>query len=168
MSRKTWQTDQPFPAMEEMRHALACRTPRERQIVILRYGLEDGLVRTLALISRVFRLSREWIRQIEQKALQKLQVILKHEALSAKNPNSCYSERRSDVSCSKKSGAQPDFLLLIPLLYERFMLCNRIEAYRSAFARMPNKEHRRNRLPHSIFQGVISVGTIYMALICKG
>lgn len=47
-------------------------TPRERQILILRYGLEDGKDRTLEEVGKEFHLTRERIRQIESKALRKL------------------------------------------------------------------------------------------------
>ncbi|MER8186563.1 sigma-70 family RNA polymerase sigma factor [Kitasatospora sp. NPDC094015] len=45
---------------------------RERQIVQLRYGLDDGLPRTLEEIGRLFGVTRERIRQIEAKTLAKL------------------------------------------------------------------------------------------------
>lgn len=46
--------------------------PRERRIVILRFGLEDGKYRTLEEVGREFGITRERIRQIESKALRKL------------------------------------------------------------------------------------------------
>lgn len=46
--------------------------PREQQVVILRYGLEDGHPRTLEEVGREFNVTRERIRQIEAKALRKL------------------------------------------------------------------------------------------------
>lgn len=45
---------------------------RERRIIILRYGLEDGQNRTLEQVGKVFSLSRERIRQIEKRALHRL------------------------------------------------------------------------------------------------
>ena len=45
---------------------------RERKIVIMRFGLEDGHERTLQEIGEAFKVTRERIRQIEAKALRKL------------------------------------------------------------------------------------------------
>lgn len=50
--------------------------PREQKILKLRFGLEDGRTRTLEEVGREFGVTRERIRQIEAKALQKLR---KHE-----------------------------------------------------------------------------------------
>ncbi len=47
---------------------------RERKILTLRYGLESGSSRTLEEIASIFQLSRERVRQIEAKALQRLRV----------------------------------------------------------------------------------------------
>lgn len=45
---------------------------RERQVIVLRFGLEDGHPRTLEEVGRAFNVTRERIRQIEAKALRKL------------------------------------------------------------------------------------------------
>ncbi len=46
--------------------------PRERRVLQLRFGLEDGRSRTLEEVGREFGVTRERIRQIEAKALRKL------------------------------------------------------------------------------------------------
>ena len=47
-------------------------TPREKAVITLRYGLEDGCFRTLESVGNEFDVTRERIRQIELKALRKL------------------------------------------------------------------------------------------------
>ena len=57
---------------EELATALESLTERERQVVRLRFGLEDGRARTLEEVGKEFNVTRERIRQIEAKALRKL------------------------------------------------------------------------------------------------
>jgi RNA polymerase primary sigma factor len=45
---------------------------REREVISLRYGLTDGRPHTLEEVAQAFQLTRERIRQIEQKSLKKL------------------------------------------------------------------------------------------------
>ena len=47
-------------------------TPREKKVLTLRFGLEDGRQRTLEEVGQEFNVTRERIRQIEAKALRKL------------------------------------------------------------------------------------------------
>jgi RNA polymerase primary sigma factor len=54
---------------------------RERKIIRLRYGLLDGLPRTLEEVGREFNLTRERIRQIEFKVLCKLRNTRKNSSL---------------------------------------------------------------------------------------
>jgi RNA polymerase primary sigma factor len=51
---------------------LATLTEREREVIALRYGLLNGQPHTLEEVARCFQVTRERIRQIEQKALKKL------------------------------------------------------------------------------------------------
>jgi len=57
---------------EEIENLLADLKDRERQVIILRFGLEDGHPRTLEEVGKEFNVTRERIRQIEAKALRKL------------------------------------------------------------------------------------------------
>uniref|UniRef100_A0A0D9XRT6 RNA polymerase sigma factor n=1 Tax=Leersia perrieri TaxID=77586 RepID=A0A0D9XRT6_9ORYZ len=56
----------------DVHKALDTLTPRERQVVTLRFGLEDGRIRTLQEIGNTMGVSRERIRQIESAAFRKL------------------------------------------------------------------------------------------------
>ena len=46
--------------------------PREREVIRLRYGLDDGRERTLEEVGQLFGITRERVRQIEFKAMRKL------------------------------------------------------------------------------------------------
>ena len=47
-------------------------TPRERRILDMRFGLADGITHTLEEVGKEFNVTRERIRQIEAKALQRI------------------------------------------------------------------------------------------------
>lgn len=57
---------------DDLEHVVNSLTPRERDIVRMRYGLDDGRAKTLEEIGRVFAVTKERVRQIETKALRKL------------------------------------------------------------------------------------------------
>ena len=57
---------------EQLNEVLRTLTPREEQVLRLRFGLEDGRQRTLEEVGQQFNITRERIRQIEAKALRKL------------------------------------------------------------------------------------------------
>ena len=57
---------------QQLQEVLGTLTPRERDVLCLRYGLPDGRERTLEEVGREFHVTRERIRQIEVKALRKL------------------------------------------------------------------------------------------------
>ena len=57
---------------KDIHHLLSDLTTREREVILMRFGLADGHSYSLAEIGRALELSRERVRQIESKALQKL------------------------------------------------------------------------------------------------
>lgn len=60
----------------EISSALGALTPREAQIIRMRFGLEDSDEHTLEQIGQRLSITRERVRQIEAKALGKLRVSL--------------------------------------------------------------------------------------------
>jgi len=81
--------DAPSPAREalrarlkeELRQALTELDPREREILELRYGLLDDHPRTLKDVANQFDITRERVRQLELKALEKLKYPGRHRTL---------------------------------------------------------------------------------------
>ena len=73
------QTDNPLKLAnnallrDKINELLKTLTYREREIVRLRYGLADGYCYTLEEVGRIFKVTRERVRQIEAKAVSKLQ-----------------------------------------------------------------------------------------------
>ena len=57
---------------ESLDEVLNTLTPREKKVIVLRFGLADGHPRTLEEVGKEFNVTRERIRQIEAKALRKL------------------------------------------------------------------------------------------------
>ena len=57
---------------EQLEDVLATLTPREQQVLRMRFGLQDGKPHTLEEVGKEFNVTRERIRQIESKALRKL------------------------------------------------------------------------------------------------
>jgi len=74
-------TEDPFERLsladlrEHIRHVLDSLESKEKQTVILRFGLDDGRIKTLGEIAARMRLSNERIRQIEIKAIKKLRMV---------------------------------------------------------------------------------------------
>ncbi|MFA6004815.1 MAG: sigma-70 family RNA polymerase sigma factor, partial [Elusimicrobiota bacterium] len=56
----------------EVEKVLATLTDREAKIIKLRFGIDSGYPRTLEEVGRIFRVTRERVRQIEAKAIRKL------------------------------------------------------------------------------------------------
>jgi RNA polymerase primary sigma factor len=57
---------------DQIREILNDLSPKERKILEMRYGLEDGVMRTLEEVGQEFGVTRERIRQIEAKAHEKI------------------------------------------------------------------------------------------------
>jgi RNA polymerase primary sigma factor len=73
-------TEDPFRKLSladlrnHINHVLDSLEPKEKKIVLTRFGLDDGRIKTLGEIGKTMRLSNERVRQIEIKALKKLRM----------------------------------------------------------------------------------------------
>jgi RNA polymerase primary sigma factor len=70
-------------------------TYREREIIKLRYGIGDGYTYTLEEVGRIFKVTRERVRQVEAKAIRKLQHPVRARKLQSFVDGSVYKELRS-------------------------------------------------------------------------
>jgi RNA polymerase primary sigma factor len=67
---------------DKIDQVLKTLTYREREIIKLRYGLGDGYTYTLEEVGRMLRVTRERVRQLEKKAMDKLQHPLRQRELA--------------------------------------------------------------------------------------
>lgn len=65
------------------RNLLSVLNPKERRIIRLRFGIEDGEQKSLSEIGKRFGLSKERVRQVESRALYKLKQCLGSHGLDA-------------------------------------------------------------------------------------
>ena len=59
---------------DQLKEIMSDLNPREQKILAMRFGLEDGVTHTLEEAGKEFGVTRERIRQIEAKALEKIRV----------------------------------------------------------------------------------------------
>jgi len=72
--------------LEDVKKMLNQLTPKERDVLIMRYGLDnDGQKKTLDDIGKLYNVSRERIRQIETRAIAKLKKIIKNQKKTSTN-----------------------------------------------------------------------------------
>ncbi|MCC6679199.1 MAG: RNA polymerase sigma factor RpoD [Phycisphaerales bacterium] len=76
-------------------NVLKTLTYREREIIKLRYGIGDGYTYTLEEVGRIFKVTRERVRQVEAKAIRKLQHPVRARKLQGFVDGSVYKEVRS-------------------------------------------------------------------------
>ncbi len=68
---------------ERIAEVLRSLTPREREVIELRFGLKDGQPRTLDEVAKCYGITRERIRQIEARSLIKLRQPLRSQRLQS-------------------------------------------------------------------------------------
>lgn len=86
---------------DKIEHLLKTLTYREREIIRLRYGLGDGYTYTLEEVGRIFKVTRERVRQIEAKAVRKLQNPVRSQHLEGFVPDEILGDNVSTDSKSK-------------------------------------------------------------------
>ncbi len=74
---------------DKIEQVLKTLTYREREIIKLRYGIGDGYTYTLEEVGRIFKVTRERVRQVEAKAIRKLQHPVRAASWKASCPAGC-------------------------------------------------------------------------------
>jgi len=82
-SRAPIEVSQQSQLKDRIKKLLKQLSYREREVLKLRYGLDDGNMYTLEEVGQMFKVSRERIRQVEVGALQKLQLPVRRDKLKA-------------------------------------------------------------------------------------
>ncbi len=81
---------------QRIESVLKTLTYREREIIKLRYGIGDGYTYTLEEVGRIFKVTRERVRQVEAKAIRKLQHPVRARKLQGFVDGSVYKENRGE------------------------------------------------------------------------
>ena len=68
---------------ESLARLMGSLPPREQEVLALRYGLHDGAPQSLSQVGKVMKVSKERVRQIQDRALQRLRAAVKPEELEA-------------------------------------------------------------------------------------
>jgi len=82
---------------QRIEQVLRTLTYREREIIKLRYGIGDGYTYTLEEVGRIFKVTRERVRQVEAKAIRKLQHPVRARKLQGFVDGSIYREVRTSA-----------------------------------------------------------------------
>ncbi len=83
-------------------------TYREREIIKLRYGIGDGYTYTLEEVGRIFKVTRERVRQVEAKAIRKLQHPVRSRKLACFLDNNENSQHTAMIETVKEPGVDAD------------------------------------------------------------
>jgi RNA polymerase primary sigma factor len=87
---------------QRIEQVLRTLTYREREIIKLRYGIGDGYTYTLEEVGRIFKVTRERVRQVEAKAIRKLQHPVRARKLQGFVDGSVYKELRPEPLAEPK------------------------------------------------------------------
>ncbi|MBX3379754.1 MAG: RNA polymerase sigma factor RpoD [Phycisphaeraceae bacterium] len=101
-------------------------TYREREIIKLRYGIGDGYTYTLEEVGRIFKVTRERVRQVEAKAIRKLQHPVRARKLQGFVDGSVYKEVRGEMDSASH-------------LIEREQMMTRVEQFSADDADMSDE-----------------------------
>jgi RNA polymerase primary sigma factor len=102
----------PRDAQGAHRAVLKTLTYREREIIKLRYGIGDGYTYTLEEVGRIFKVTRERVRQVEAKAIRKLQHPVSSSARMIRSVRQTWvvSYMTRPVSRASSSKSKPDII----------------------------------------------------------
>ncbi len=91
-------------------------TYREREIIKLRYGIGDGYTYTLEEVGRIFKVTRERVRQVEAKAIRKLQHPVRARKLQGFVERSVYKEVRSEATTGASNMSVGNGAVMSPMM----------------------------------------------------
>jgi RNA polymerase primary sigma factor len=86
---------------QRIEQVLKTLTYREREIIKLRYGIGDGYTYTLEEVGRIFKVTRERVRQVEAKAIRKLQHPVRARKLQGFVDTSVYKETKIESTTAE-------------------------------------------------------------------